>query len=391
MTALRILLVSRRFWPLTGNSEDAMADLAVGLKRHGAEPTVLTARWTASWPATTYYQGIPVHGVPLRADRPWGRLSYLLSLTRWLERHREFDLVVVARLRREACATLWSLRAQPIPVVLRAAADDCMWQSKSPLGARCRNRCRRAAAVICPDQTTRQTVRDAGYCESIVHLIPDGIPPLVPARGGARLDARLALAAVNQDLNAAVDAPVAVYVGRLRPEAGLACLVRAWERVVRRWPTGKLWLIGEGPFRDDLHQLIRDLDLKHCVLMPGTFESTDELLRAANVLVYPGSLFGIPRLLLVAAGAGVPVVATAGREIQDELDAAAALASLVTLVPRGDAVALAERLIQCLQSPIEPQRLVSQGREVLREHSLGRMTQKHLDLFRELIDARVTR
>ncbi len=389
MKALRILLVSRRFWPLVGDSEDAMADLAVGLRRHGAEPSVLTARWAGDWPAATYFQETPVHRLPLRLGRPWGRLSYLMALTRWLRRHREqFDLVVVGRLRREATAALRALRRSPIPVVLRAEADDSIWQGQSSEGARCRNRCQGAAAVICRDRVTQQSLLDAGYADTLVHHIPDGIPPLVPPHGGSRLDARLALAAVNQDLNAAIDAPVAVYSGRLRPHMNLACLVRAWERVVRHWPTAKLWLIGDGPFRDDLYRLIRDLDLKHGVLMPGTFESVEELLRAANLLVHPGPLYGIPRVLLAAAASGLPILAADGPEITRELEFKTSLARMVKTLPRGDVDAWGEGLIESLRSPVDRRSLARQGRIVLREHAMTRMIQDHLSLFARLIDQR---
>jgi glycosyltransferase involved in cell wall biosynthesis len=386
-SAPRILLVSRRFWPLIGDSEDAMADLAVGLRRYGAEPTVLTARWSSEWPGTTNFQGTPVHRLPLRAHLPWGRWTYLLGLTRWLRRHRQqFDLVVVARLRREACTTLWALRKWPVPVVLRAEADDCLWHEQSPLGIRCRDRCRRAAAIVYRDAPTRASLLGAGYDASLLNGIPDSVAVPPPRRGGARLDARLALAAVNQDLNSAIDAPIAVFVGRLRAHTGLARLIRAWEQVVRHWPTAKLWLIGDGPYRDDLYRLVRDLDLRHCVQMPGTFESTDDLLRAANLLVHPGPLSGIPRVFLAAAAGGVPMLVRSGPEIQSEIQQQPALAPLITLLDRDDVAAWGETLIANLRPPADRDALSGYGQAVLRGRSMPHLIRHHLDLFQSLVD-----
>ncbi|MCL4201068.1 MAG: glycosyltransferase family 4 protein [Pirellulaceae bacterium] len=387
-SALRILLVSRRFWPLVGDSEDAMADLAVGLRRYGAEPTVLTAGWSSQWPGTTSFQGTLVHRLPLRLALPWGRWAYLLGLSRWLRRHRQqFDLVVVARLRREACTTLRALRRSPVPVVLRAEADDCLWHDQSLLGVRCRDRCQRAAAIVYRDATTRASLLGAGYDDMLLHGIPDSVAVPPPRRGGSSLDARLALAAVNQDLNSAIDAPIAVFVGRLRPHAGLARLVRAWEQVVRHWPTAKLWLIGDGPYRDDLYRLIRDLDLRHCVQMPGTFESTDDLLRAANLLVHPGPLTGIPRVLLAAAAGGVPILVRSGPEIEIEIRQQPALAPLITLLDRDDAAAWGETLIASLRPPADRNALAALGRAVLRGRSMPRLIQHHLELFQSLVAA----
>ena len=49
MNRLRVVLVTPRFWPLFGGPEDVVAELALGLKRRGVEPTVVTARWDAHW------------------------------------------------------------------------------------------------------------------------------------------------------------------------------------------------------------------------------------------------------------------------------------------------------------------------------------------------------
>jgi glycosyltransferase involved in cell wall biosynthesis len=386
---LRILLVSRRFWPLVGDSEDAMADLAVGLRRYGAEPSVLTARWSPEWPSLSHFQGVPVHRIPLRLDQPWGRWTYLLSLTRWLRRHRsEFDLVLVARLRREACTVLWALRRWPIPVVLRAEADDCIWQEETSSGIHCRHRCRRAAAIIYRDQAVHGALRQAGYEQSMLFGIPDGVRAPSPQRGSSRLDARLALAAVNQDLQAAADAPIAVFVGRLRPLLGLARLVRAWGRVVRRWPNAKLWLIGDGSYREDLYRLVSDLDLRYCVQMPGTFECTDDLLRAANLLVWPGPASSLPRVCLSAAVAGLPILACSSPEIENEIQRQPSLRPLITLLDRRDVAAWSDMLIENMGTPPDPKTLRRCAQAILRERSMPKMIRGHLELFESLVKTR---
>ena len=387
--ALRILLVSRRFWPLVGDSEDAMADLAVGLRRYGAETTVLTARWSPEWPSLSHFQGVPVYRIPLRLDQPWGRWTYLLSLTRWLRRHRsQFDLVLVARLRREACTVLWALGRWPIPVVLRAEADDCIWQEGSFSGIRCRNRCRRAAAIIYRDEAVHGSLRQARYEPSMLFGIPDGVGAPSPHRGSSRLDARLALAAANLDMQAAADAPIAVFVGRLRPLMGLSRLVRAWGRVVRHRPTAKLWLIGDGSHREDLYRLVSDLDLRYCVQMPGTFECSDDLLRAANLLVCPGPMSSLPRVCLSAAVAGLPILACSSPEIETEIQRQPSLRPLITLLDRRDVAAWSDMLIEKLGTPPDPDTLRRCSQTILREHSMPKMIRKHLELFDSLLKAR---
>ena len=195
----------------------------------------------------------------------------------------------------------------------------------------------------------------------------------------------MALAAANFDLNAAIDAPIALFVGRLRPRMGLARLVRAWDHVVRHWPTGKLWLVGEGPYREDLYRLISDLDLRHSVQMPGTFESTDELLRAANLLVHPGPIRSLPRIGLAAAAAGLPILACHSPEIEAQIRKQPSLAPLVTLLDRTDVAAWSEMLIEQLRTPPDTDTRKRCGQAVLRQRSMPRMIRQHLDLFQALL------
>jgi glycosyltransferase involved in cell wall biosynthesis len=280
------------------------------------------------------------------------------------------------------------LRRWPIPVALRAEADDCIWQEESSSGIHCRHRCRRAAAIIYRDQPIHGSLRQARYEPSMLFGIPDGVWAPSPLGGSSRLDARLALAAVNQDMQAAADAPIAVSIGRLRPLMGLARLVRAWGRVVRHWPTAKLWLIGDGSYRDDLYRLISDLDLRYCVQMPGTFECTDDLLRAANLLVCPGPISSLPRVCLSAAVAGLPILAYAGPEIETEIQQQPSLRPLITLLDRRDVAAWSDMLIEKLGTPPDPDTMRHCSQTVLRERSMSKMMRRHLELFESLLKRR---
>jgi glycosyltransferase involved in cell wall biosynthesis len=383
---LRILLVSRRFWPQVGDSEDAMADLADGLRRHGAQPTVLSARWAADWPRISHFQGVPVHRIPLRLDQPWGHWTSLLGLARWLRRHRsQFDVVLVARLRREAAAALWALRRSAPPIVLRAEADDVAWQSGSVAGLRCRYRCQQASAIVYRGRAVQNDLIQAGFRPSSLYAIPEGIRASFPRRGDARRAARLALAKIHADFYCPTEAPIALFVGRLRPKLGLARLVQAWEHVVSHRSTAKLWLIGDGPYRDDLYRWISDLDLRHCVRMPGTFECLDELLHAADLLVYPESTNGLPRICLAAAASGLPVLARSSPELQFELQQQPALQSPIMLLDRSDVGGWSEALLDRLTPSFHSDSLSASSRIVQRDHSMARMIRRHLDLFQSLI------
>lgn len=315
MEQLRVALVTRRFWPLVGGAEMVMANLASELRRQGCDVRLLTAQWQAQWPTEVVHREIPVHRLPNPPQRGWGTFRYMLALGRYLRRHRqELDLVYVSMLKHDAYAALYALSGTRIPVVLRAegagATGDCAWHENGRFGMRIRRTCQTADAVIAPSPAIRDELLAAGFSSDRTHFLPNGValaPPRDPARQWA---ARRALADVNQDLQTAPADPVALYTGRLHSAKGLMELVQAWPLVLERHPRAKLWLVGDGPARDDLFELILDLELRHSISMPGSFDDVGELLQAADLFVLPSHEEGMSLSLLEAMAAGLPIVAS---------------------------------------------------------------------------------
>lgn len=390
MTGLRVVLISRRFWPLVGGAEKTIAELATGLRRRGAEPTVLTAKWASDWPAKVCYYDTPVVRLPNPRGVGWGTFRYMAALSRWLRGNRDqIDVVCVSKLRFDAYAAVRALRHTGIPVVLRAedagSGGDCDWQRKSRFGSRFRRRCQQADAVVAPNEAILQELHQSGYAQHRTVQIADGVAPGNAGSGGQRQDARLALASVNDDMNVPVKASLAVYVGRLSKHKGLTGLIKAWRSVVNRWPSARLWLIGDGPYRDRLFRQVVNLDLQRSVVMPGTFDHVDGVLKAANVFVHPGSEPGIPRALLEAIAAGLPVVAAETPDLCRHEGIAETHAEFVS---PGDVKGLSGALIRVLDQPPSDEMLRAARERILRQHSTVRMVSEHLRSFERLIQAK---
>ena len=126
MSALRVVLVTRRFWPLAGGAESATANLARGLLELGAAPLIVTARFDPRWPDEVVYREIPVHRLPFSPGRfGWGTMRYMIGLSRWLRKnHPDIDLVCVSRMSHESHAVLGAHGGANIPVVIRAEPDE---------------------------------------------------------------------------------------------------------------------------------------------------------------------------------------------------------------------------------------------------------------------------
>ena len=386
MSPLRVVLVTRRFWPLVGGAERVMANLGDELADRGAQVTMLTARWDAHWPAEITFRGVPVVRLPNPPTRGWGTFRYMQSLARWLRRNPDrYDLVYVSMLKHDAYAALGAIRGG-VPVVLRAEGagrgGDCLWQLQANCGARIKRRCMKAAALVGPSRVIQRELIAAGYPRTRIHYLPNGVPIPPPGNPHGKKAARAALGAVQPALDVTGPAPLAVYAGRLDEAKGLADLVAAWGPISSRWSQARLALVGEGPYRAALEEEIDARGLNGRVVLAGTFDSVDELLAAADLFVLPSLAEGMSVALLEAMAAGLPIVATdipANRHLVAD-------GQHGLLVPCRDPDALGAAIRRLLDDPELAARLGAAAAErAAGQFSLARMADEHVRLFESLI------
>ncbi len=107
----------------------------------------------------------------------------------------------------------------------------------------------------------------------------------------------------------ALDAPWILWVGRLDPVKGLHLLFEAFQRVARS-SSAHLMIAGDGPLRSDLERQIRGTPLGQRVHLLGPRRDVPDLLRAADLFVFPSRTEGLPNALLEAMACGLPIVTT---------------------------------------------------------------------------------
>ncbi|HTN77646.1 MAG TPA: glycosyltransferase family 4 protein [Pirellulaceae bacterium] len=387
MSQLRIVMVTRRYWPQACDAEMMMANLAGELHRQGHQVVVLTAQWETTWPSEVLHRELPVIRLPQPKVRGWGTIRYMHSLSRWLRKHRhEYDAVIVSGLRHDAYATLTALRGSTIPVLLRCeavgSAGDCAWQQTARFGSRIRGICLTADALIAPNATVVDELSRALYALDRIHIVAGGVSLPEPRTLQRQSAARASICEANMSLEVHPSAPVVVTTGRLQSGGGHLDLVYAWERVARREPNGRLWMIGDGPERDVIYDLMVDLGLHHQVFMPGAFDDHAELLDAADLYVQPTTEEGQSLGLLEAMAVGVPVIATdiASHRHLIEHNVHG------WLVPPHDPVALQLAMERLLADRALTQRLGTNARQrVAQDFSLVRMARQHIELIERLI------
>jgi glycosyltransferase involved in cell wall biosynthesis len=108
------------------------------------------------------------------------------------------------------------------------------------------------------------------------------------------------------------------YIGQLIARKRVDTLIEAFAGLQNK--TAVLFVIGDGDQRDALTGLATRLGVADRVRFFGFRNDRLEFLRGFDVLVLPSALEGIPRCLMEAMAAGVPVVGTRIPGIADLID-----------------------------------------------------------------------
>jgi glycosyltransferase involved in cell wall biosynthesis len=107
----------------------------------------------------------------------------------------------------------------------------------------------------------------------------------------------------------AADAADFVFVGELRRLKGVDVLIEALALLAARGWTGNAICYGDGPDRKALAARVRALGLQPRIRFPGPSPARDAF-RSGRVLVVPSRAESLPYIVLEAAAAAMPMVAT---------------------------------------------------------------------------------
>ena len=172
------------------------------------------------------------------------------------------------------------------------------------------------------------------------------------------------------------------YMGQFIERKNLEDLVDAFFRLDRT--DCELFLIGDGPCRKDIIRRIESRKGHASVYCPGYTTRRIEELKSLDVFILPSLMEGVPRCVMEAQAAGVPVVAT---------DIAGTRELVVPgqtglLVPPHNPEALADAINRILNSPKLAAKLSVAARQLVAERfSAKRMAAEYENVYSSLVDS----
>ncbi|GAB4222597.1 MAG: glycosyltransferase family 4 protein [Spirochaetales bacterium] len=170
-----------------------------------------------------------------------------------------------------------------------------------------------------------------------------------------------------------------IMVARLQPQKDHPTLFHALTGLVDLpWI---LELVGDGPDRESLQALARELGLTDRVIFAGQRLDVPQRLKDADLFVLATRWEGFPRSILEAMRAGLPVVATdVGGCRESVVDGETGF-----LVPKEDPQELQNRLRLLIESPDLRIRMGRSGRRRFEEHfTFQRMYERTLAVYQEV-------
>lgn len=144
-----------------------------------------------------------------------------------------------------------------------------------------------------------------GVDKSKVDVIPAGVDYdfFDPERPEVKNRANL----LRKELNIGDDIVIG-YVGRLIPTKGVAHLILAVKQIQRENPNIVLLIVGDGPQREDLRIMSKDLRIR--AKFTGWQDETAPYYALMNVFALPSFSEGLPNVVLEAMAMEKPIVAT---------------------------------------------------------------------------------
>jgi len=158
--------------------------------------------------------------------------------------------------------------------------------------------------ILTVSRKNKESLKMLGIRESRINILENGYNSKLFFRQDKRI--------VRKELGINNKAKVLVTVGSLEKVKGHIFLIKAINLLRDKYPHIKSYIIGAGSLEDEMHELIRSLNLEENVYLIGQIphKELNKWINACDVFVMSSLNEGCPISMLEALGCGKPFVGT---------------------------------------------------------------------------------
>lgn len=309
--------------------------------------------------------GIQVHEVPVGAKR-----SRAAILLRKLLSQKKFDIVHANE--PHALTAAWFAGAHKrVPVVASRRVAYPLQKN-----AIARSRYLATGRILAVSRFVAESVVQSGIPAEKVEVVYEGVevPPAITPETRERARQRWGVAANEHLLGC---------VGYLLPEKGQESVLLAMPKLREKFPGTRLLLAGDGPRRERLEGLAKQLGLRDAVIFAGFVEDVAQVYAALDIFVFPSLAEPLGTSLLAAMAWGLPILAVASGGVPEYVDDG----KNGLLVAQSDPELAADRLLRLLTDHSLNAHLGRKARRTIEEQfSARRMVENTLSVYQKLIN-----
>jgi len=367
---VRILLLSTSMG--MGGADQQLLSAAIGLRDRGHEVRIVSLTPLGEMGARARAAGLSTESLGMQRG-----IADPRGLTRLVRLVRAWRPAVLHSHMLHANLMARAVRLfAPVPAVVSTIHNIYEGGRLRMLGYRLTNGLVDHVTIISQAAADR-FVREGIVPASLLEVVPNGVDTdryrSVPPGARERLRQSLGLGAEFAWL----------AVGRFEAAKDYPNMLRAFARVREEQRGAVLVLVGRGSLQAETEALAATLGLEGRVRFVGTREDVPEFMTVGDGYIMSSAWEGMPMVLLEAAAAGLPIVATRVGGNQEVIrDGATGF-----LVPPGDDGALGAAMLRLMTLPETERRAMgARGRDHVRQHyGLGRVVDRYEAVYREVL------
>ena len=302
---MKILILNYEYPPIGGGAAIVSKDLAENLVRNGHKAAVITMKF-GNFEEGRNENGVIVYRLPcFRKSKsscsPIEQLSYLIAVRRFMRRHKElqeYDICHAHFIIPTAVAAKYVKKKYKMPYIITAHGSDVEGHNNKInvvlmhkiIRGEWRKIVSNAYCTVSPSNYLLDKMK-YNYTEGIYKYIPNGIEYELFSSLNVfeKKDKRI------------------LVMGRLQKFKNVQYAIRAFSKI-KGYDEWQMDVIGDGPYRKDLEQIIVECGVSNRVNMLGRFDNKSmtfmECLGKASIFVSASKFENCPMSVIESASAG---------------------------------------------------------------------------------------
>ncbi len=378
---MRILMINYEFPPVGGGGGNVTHYISKNLAQSGHDVQIITSRFK-SLPGYEKMDGFTVHRVPVlrKSADVCGvheMLTFVLSASL-------YSLRLARRFRPDIVHVFFGIPSGPVayllkkvynlPYVIFLGGRDVPRPHPDPpvyrliygiLTPAIKSIWGNARAVVACSNGLRELALKTDD-SARVHVIPDGVD-LSKFRP------------VKRDVNP--EKVKILAIGRLIPRKGFDYLIRSLPEVTKMAERDFcVEIVGDGPLRAELTQLVEQLEVADKVIFAGTvpYERLAEKYQQADVFVLSSLAEGMPLVVLEAMASGLPIIASGVQGIEELVKEGVN----GHLFSPGDCESLSRHLAAIINDDAVRPRMGEESARIVKKYDWANIAEQYLNIYR---------